>query len=222
MTSLSITKSLSVLLMITVLVAACSKDQFQYDIAQGAELTIDSIAFSTGSPSLIADGESALSFIIQAYSKRKVTINGVARDSMVLIPEDRIPASEKKVFSNNGAETGLTYSTRSLSPATISFHAKIGNMQSASQQVSIKAPGAAYPKIVIPVVFHVFELNKTDTKRYPWYLELKQEKLEELIAGLNTIFNRRGITCTQWSQRKYRIRTGNKNARWQNTGATRT
>lgn len=192
MSSFHIQRILSGLIISGLLLPACSKDHFQYEIEKGAGMKVDSIAFSTGSSSLIADGQSALSFIIQAYSKKKVTINGVEKDSMVLIPEDRIPATEKKVFYNNGTEAGQTFSTKSTSPATLSFYAKIGNTQSAAQVVTVKAPGAAYAKIVIPVIFHVFELNKTDSKRYPWYLELKQEKLESLITGLNAIFNRQG------------------------------
>lgn len=192
MTPFSIPRILFSLFIIQMFFGACTKDDFQYKIEQGPGLKIDSIAFSTGSSSLIADGESALDFIIQAYSKRKVTIEGVERDSMVLIPEDRIPASDKKVFDNNGAEVGLSFSTTATSPVNISFYAKIGETQSAAQEVIIKAPHEAYSKIVIPVIFHVFELNKTDSKRYPWYLELKQEKLEELITGLNAIFNRQG------------------------------
>jgi hypothetical protein len=196
MTFSPISKVICSLSVVILLNAACSKeDAFQYKIQQGPELTIDSIAFSAGSSSLIADGKSALSFIIQAYSKRKVTINGVERDSMVLVPEDRIPASDKKVFISNGTETGLSFSTTSTSPSSLSFYAKIGAVQSASQSVDIKAPGAAYSKIVIPVIFHVFELNKTDPKRYPWYLELKHEKLEELVDGLNAIFNRQGTSA---------------------------
>jgi hypothetical protein len=195
MTLLPIFKKTGSLLAFYLFFAACSKDDFNYEINKGTGLTIDSIAFSTGSSSLIADGQSALNFIIQAYSKRKVTINGVEIDSMVLVPEDRIPDSEKKVFNNNGTETGLSFSTTETSPATISFYAKIGDVQSATQVVNIKAPGATYSKIVIPVIFHVFELNKNDPQRYPWYLELKHEKLEELINGLNTIFNRQGTNA---------------------------
>ncbi len=44
-------------------------------------------------------------------------------------------------------------------------------------------------------MFHVFELNKTDSKRYSWYQEVKHEKLEELVAGLNAIFNRQGTSA---------------------------
>ena len=195
MNPFSISQKIYILLIIYSLFAACKKEDFQYEIPQGSTLTIDSVAFSTGSSSLIADGKSALSFIIQAYSKRKVTINGVVSDSMVLIPEDRIPESDKKVFDNNNVETGLSYSTTSASPDNVSFYAKIGNVQSASQAVSIKAPGTVYDKITIPVIFHVFELNKTDTKRYSWYQEVKQEKFEELVSGLNAIFNREGTNA---------------------------
>lgn len=172
------------------LFTSCKKDVFQYSIASGNAIKIDSVAFSAGSPTLIADGQSALNFIIQVYSKEQVTINGVAIDSMVLIPDDRIPDADKKVFDNNGNEVGLHFSTTSMSSSTLSFYAKVGNTMSETRDVVIKAPEAAYSKLVIPIIFHVFELNKTDTKRYPWYAEFDYSKLQDLVSGLNGIFNR--------------------------------
>lgn len=171
---------------------SCKKDVFQYNIATGNAIEIDSVAFSAGSPTLVADGQSALNFIIQVYSKEKVTINGVAIDSMVLIPDDRIPDSEKKVFDSNGKDVGLQFSTTSTSPSILSFYAKVGNAKSATQEVVINVAGAPYSKLVIPVIFHVFELNKTDTKRYPWYAEFDYTKLQQLVSGLNGDFNRVG------------------------------
>jgi len=180
------------LIAFTLLMQACTKEGFD-DYAM-SEVKVDSIGFSAGSPSLNADGQAALSFIIQAYSKKQVTISGVTKDSMVLIPSDRIPDSDKKVFDETGKEVGLKFSTTLSSPATKSFYAKIGNIQSVTTQVAIKTPGTAYSKIIIPVVIHVFELKKTDAKRYPWYVEVDYKRLQDMIDGMNTMFNRKGTS----------------------------
>jgi len=178
-----------------VLMLACHKEGFDYMLAEGNDIKVDSVNFSAGSSSLIADGKAALAFIVQAYSRKPVTVNGVTRDSMVLIPSDRIPDSDKKVFDETGKEVGLSFSTTAATPATKSFYAKIGNKQSGTRQVTIKAPGAPYSKIVIPVVVHVFELKKTDTKRYPWYVEVDYKRLQDLVAGMNMMFNRTGTSA---------------------------
>jgi hypothetical protein len=178
------------------LLLSCAKEAgFDYSIQQGDAIKVDSISFSAGSSSLIADGQAALTFIVQAYSKKTVTINGVAKDSMVLVPEDRIAATDKKVFDEGGKEVGPTFSTTVTTVPTKTFYAKIGTVQSATRQVSIKAPAAAYNKITIPVVFHVFELKKTDAKRYPWYVEVDYKRLQDLVAGMNAMFNRKGTSA---------------------------
>lgn len=172
--------------------ASCKKETFEYNLAKGSAIKVDSVAFSPGSSTLIADGQSTLDFIIQVYSKEKVIINGAAIDSMVLIPDNRIPDSEKKVFDGNDKEVGLQFKTTATSPTSLTFYAKVGNTSSVKQSVVIKTPGASYSKLIIPVIFHVFELNKTDSKRYPWYQEFDYSKLQSLVNGLNGIFNRVG------------------------------
>jgi hypothetical protein len=179
-------------LIIATFLLACHKEGFDYEMS---EVKVDSISFSAGSPSLIADGQAALSFIVQAYSKKQVTISGVTKDSMVLIPSDRIPDSDKKVFDETGKEVGLKFSTTATTPASKSFYAKIGEKQSSTKQVAIKTPGNPYPKIVIPVVIHVFELKKTDPKRYPWYVEVDYKRLQDMIDGMNIMFNRKGTSA---------------------------
>lgn len=176
-------------LIFSALVLSCHKEGFDYEMS---EVKVDSISFSAGSSSLIADGQAALSFIVQAYSKKQVTISGVTRDSMVLIPADRIPDTDKKVFDETGKEVGLKFSTTATTPASKSFYAKIGDKQSTAKQVTIKAPGAGYSKKIIPVVIHVFELKKTDSKRYPWYVEVDYKRLQDMIDGMNSMFNRKG------------------------------
>lgn len=174
------------------LLLACHKEGFDHEMS---EVKVDSISFSAGSPSLIADGQASLSFIVQAYSKKHVTLNGIVRDSMVLIPSDRIPDNDKKVFDETGKEVGLKFSTTVTTVATKSFYAKIGDKQSVAKQVNIKVPGAPYSKIVIPVVIHVFELKKNDPKRYPWYVEVDYKKLQDIVDGMNTMFNRTGTSA---------------------------
>ena len=186
----------AIALMLSTFMFGCEKEGFVYEMS---DLKVDSISFSAGSPSLIADGKAALSFIIQAYSKKQITINGVVKDSMMLIPSDRIPQSDKKVFDESDKEVGLTFSTTLTTPATKSFYAKIGDKQSIAKQVTIQTPAAAYSKIVIPVVVHVFELKKTDAKRYPWYVEVDYKKLQDLVTGMNTMFNRVGTSAPNGS-----------------------
>ena len=185
-------KAIMPLMLLTMLMQACHKESFDYEFA-GTK--VDSISFSAGSPSLIADGQSALKFIIQAYSRKQVTISGVTRDSMVLVPSDRIPDTDKKVFDETGKEVGLTFSTTLSTPAIKSFYAKIGDQQSVTRQVTIKTPGAAYSKIIIPVVVHVFELKKSDPKRYPWYVEVDYKRLQDMVDGMNIMFNRKGTSA---------------------------
>lgn len=179
-------------LMLSVLVLSCHKEGFDYEMS---EVKVDSISFSAGSPSLIADGQAALSFIVQAYSKKQVTISGVTKDSMVLIPGDRLPDSDKKVFDETGKEVGLKFSTTATSPASKSFYAKIGDIQSSAKQVTIKTAGTSYNKIIIPVVIHVFELKKNDPKRYPWYVEVDYKRLQDMVDGMNIMFNRKGTSA---------------------------
>ena len=171
---------------------SCKKDVFESHIPGGNEIKIDSVAFSVGTHTLLADGKSELNFIIQVYSKKTVVINGASIDSMVLVPEDRIPDSEKKVFDNTDKEVSKDFTTASITPSILSFYAKVGNTKSVVKTVNIKAPETAYNKLIIPVVFHVFELNKTDATRYPWIESMKHSKLQELVAGMNAIFNRVG------------------------------
>jgi zinc-dependent metalloproteinase lipoprotein len=179
-------------LLLTIILTACTKQQYNYDIKTGGDLKIDSVAFSTTSPALIADGQSQLRFIVQAYSRQTVTINEKPIDSMVLIPHDRVDTNSIKVMDNKGNVYGKTFSTTAVSPDAILFHAEIAGVSSASQSVSIQAPGAPYSKITIQVIFHVFELAKLDSKHYPWYSYLDSSKLRDLLSGLNGIFNRVG------------------------------
>jgi hypothetical protein len=184
-------KAIMPLMLLALLMQACHKEGFDYEYA---DTKVDSISFSAGSPSLIADGQSALKFIIQAYSKKQVTISGVTQDSMVLIPSDRIPDSDKKVFDETGKEVGLAFSTTLSHLPPNPFMRKL-EIYSLSQSSSIKTPGAAYSKIIIPVVIHVFELKKNDPKRYPWYVEVDYKRLQDMVDGMNIMFNRKGTSA---------------------------
>ena len=88
-----ILRSFFLLLSFMIVGYGCKQDAFEYNIPTGNEIKVDSVDFSVGTHTVLADGKSALNFIIQVYSKKAVVINGVSRDSMVLIPEDRIAES---------------------------------------------------------------------------------------------------------------------------------
>lgn len=100
--------------------ASCKKETFEYNLAKGSAIKVDSVAFSPGSSTLIADGQSTLDFIIQVYSKEKVIINGAAIDSMVLIPDNRIPDSEKKYLTAMTRRLG--FNLRQLQPHPLHLH----------------------------------------------------------------------------------------------------
>jgi zinc-dependent metalloproteinase lipoprotein len=192
MNPLAKSRKTCILLFVVMIMTACNKEKYNYQIKSGAELKVDSVAFSTGSPTLIADGQAALSFIVQTYSRQTLNINGNTIDSMVLIPADRIDPKSVKVLDESGNEAGNNFSTHSTTPATKTFHAEVEGVVSSAQSVAIQAPGVAYQKLVITVVFHVFELSKLDPNHYPWYSYLDTSKLRDLINGMNGIFNRSG------------------------------
>jgi hypothetical protein len=192
MNPLAKSRKTCILLLIIVVLAACKKEKYNYQIKTGSDLKIDSVAFSAGSPSLIADGQAALSFIVQAYSRQTITTDSNVFDSMVLIPADRIDKKSVKILDEQGNETGNSFSTSSTAVSAKTFHAEVEGVASAAQSVNIIAPGAPYQKLVITVIFHVFELSKLDSKYYPWYNYLDSTKLRDLITGMNGIFNRQG------------------------------
>jgi zinc-dependent metalloproteinase lipoprotein len=192
MNPLATSRKISCLLLFIVMLCSCHKQTFQSEIKTGDQLQVDSVAFSTGSSSLIGDGQSALDFIIQAYNKKTLTIEGKTFDSMVVIPADRIDGSSVKVVDESGAEFRDSYSTTSASPASKTFHAEVMGIASVPQTVSIQTPDTTYPKLQIKVIFHVFELSKLDSKHYPWYTYLDSSKLNALLNGLNGMFNRVG------------------------------
>jgi hypothetical protein len=54
-----------------------------------------------------------------------VVINGASIDSMVLVPEDRIPDSEKKVFDNTDKEVSKDFTTASITRLSCLFMQKL-------------------------------------------------------------------------------------------------
>src|SRR5882672_259595 len=147
MNLLATLRKISGLLLFFMILSACHKQTFENNIKTGDQLQVDSVAFSTGSPSLIADGQSALGFIIQTYNKQTLTIEGKTFDSMVVIPADRIAASSVKVLDEQGTEYRDIFSTTSATPASKTFHAEVMGITSAPQTVNIQATDTTFPKL---------------------------------------------------------------------------
>ncbi len=170
---------------------SCKKEEFDYQIYQPTVSDIDSVYFSTGSPTLIADNKATLQFVMEAYRKVKVeNKDGVLVDSMMFVDYEALPASEVKIYADGQVVNGMEYKTDKTSPGSIEFYAQIGNVQSKKKTVQIRQPQASLPKRVVEVVFHVFELNATDAAYDPLiYQNIEQRHVEEAIEYANDVFN---------------------------------
>lgn len=170
---------------------ACKKESFDYKPYQPAVTDIDSIYFSTGANSLLADGRATLQFVVETYRTLQITTAaGSKKDSLVFVDYKNLPEGSLKIFGPDGKEMGMTYSTNSVAPGTASFYAQVGNKKSKTQTVQLKNKQVVPQKLFVDVVFHVFELNPTDpTYDQLTYQPVTQPLLEAAIADVNNVFN---------------------------------
>lgn len=175
----------------SLVLASCKKESFNYDLYKPSVGEIDSVYFSAGAKSLIADGKAALQFVVEAYRKTKVTEpDGSQKDTLVFVDYKNLPEGSLKIFSTDGRETGLTYSTTDPSAGTIGFYAQIGNVKSATKTVVLRDKQILPEKLYVDVVFHVFELNPNDPNYDKLtYQAVTQNLLESAIADVNNVFN---------------------------------
>lgn len=170
---------------------SCEKEAFDYANYQPKVEDIDSIYFSTGSPSLIADGKAALQFVVETY--RKVQIKNAAgqlKDTMMFVDYTALPTSETKIYADGQLIDGMEFSTNDKTKTYMQFYAQVGNIKSKVKQVEIRQPKALGEKRFVDVVFHVFELSPTDPGYDPLtYQEITKQKLDDAIAYANAVFN---------------------------------
>lgn len=169
----------------------CEKETFDYQVYQPQASDIDSVGFFTGSPTLIADGQASLQFVLEAY--RRVEIKnkaGVTKDTMMFVDYKALPAEEVKVFVDGKLIEGTVFSTADLSKTTVSCYAQVGNVKSKTKEVLIRQPKNVGAMRYVDVVFHILEMNPTDYLYDPLtYQEVTPKMLNDGIAYANEIFN---------------------------------
>lgn len=170
---------------------ACKKESFNYQLYQPTVGEIDSIYFSTGSSSLIADGKAALQFVVEAYRTIQVTgADGSKKDSLVFVDYKNLPDGSLNIVASSGSVTGMEYSTTNASSGSVDFYAQIGNIKSKTKTVTLRNKQILPEKLVVDVVFHVFELNPNDdTYDELTYQPVTQSLLETAIDDVNKVFN---------------------------------
>ncbi len=207
-------KNILVVLVVLLSLQACKKETFNYNIYEAKADGIDSIYFSTGSPSLIADGKATLQFVLEAYRKVQIqNAEGKPRDTMMYVDYTSLPKSEVKIFADGKQIDGLEYVEQDLSKYTRTFYAQIGNLKSKVKSVQIKAPKPLGPKRYIDVIFHVFELSPTDPGYDALtYQDITPKQLESAVAYANAVFNNAAGKDPNGGQANMEFRLAKKNS----------
>lgn len=190
---------------------SCDKESFEYNLYKPTSEDVDSVYFSAGSPTLIADGKASLQFVVEAY--RKVYREETKKDTMMFVDYTALPEAEVKVYVDGKVIQGLEYSTTDISKSKLSVYVEIGNIKSKEKQITVLAPKAVAPKRYIDVIFHVFELNPTDPAFDPLtYQEIGADRLAKAISNANDVFNNKNGKDPNAAQANFEFRLAKKNA----------
>ncbi|MEC3906749.1 hypothetical protein VOI54_06945 [Tamlana sp. 2201CG12-4] len=183
-----------ILLYITVLAvvfSACEEDTFDYQPYTPSVSEIDSLYFSTGAKTLVADGKAALKFVVEAYRTAQFTnADGQQFDSIVQVNLRHLPEGAIKITDEADNTLGQEFSTTDLGTGTKEFKASIGDVVSEIKSVTLRQAPPAYEKLYVDVIFHVFELKSSDPSYDPLtHREIEQSHLERAVEDLNMVFN---------------------------------
>lgn len=194
---------------------SCDKDSFDYNLYKPTSEDVDSVYFSAGSPTLIADGKASLQFVVEAY--RKVSLENAKKDTMMFVDYTALPESDVKVYVDGKAIQGLEYATTDISKSKLSVYVEIGSVKSKEKQITVLPPKAVAAKRYIDVIFHVLELSPTDPAFDPLtYQELGADLLAKAVANANDVFNNKNGKDPNGAQANFEFRLAKKNA----TGGT--
>lgn len=176
---------------ISMIVSACQKKNFEYSLFKPKIDDIDSIYFSAGTTSLIADGKAALQFVVETYRTVQITgPSGLKKDSLVFVDYKNLPSGSLKIFKGDGSEVGMTYTTSNVANGTVAFFAQIGNFKSKTITVNLRPQQILPQKLYVDIIFHVFELNPNDpTYDKLTYQLVTQDLLETAVKDVNKVFN---------------------------------
>lgn len=177
-------KLLCIAALLVLLLSNCKKDSFNYKMYSPVVDDVDSIYLSATDKMLIADGQAKLKFIVEAYRLVKLPSG---KDSMEKIILGDLPAgSLRMIEEKSGKEVGAEYSTNSITYDTVKFHAEIGSIKSATKAVALRAKPAAFQKLYVDVVFHVWELNTTHPSYdVSSYQNVTYDMLQTAIRNMN-------------------------------------
>ena len=189
-------------IIVTILLSACAKEKTEILNFEASLDDIFRIELRADHKTLLPNGEAKMEFYPFVYGKKSVmkydvTEEGEYTSEMVeeeyLIPEDQLPKGEIKVYdaAGNVVENNV-YSTTSATPGTVlTFYAKAGNIESEPLAITIRSlPDESYEEIVVPVIF---QMLLPPTSSAPTY-DISEEYLEEVLKGVNDVFNRRMTT----------------------------
>lgn len=177
---------------LTMLMIGCKQETFNYALYQPSVNGIDSVSFSTGAKKMIADGQATLQFVVETYRKYPVKKGTGTRDSMVFVDYNELPSGSLKIFDGTGKEVGMTYKTTDATPGTVSFYAQVGNTKSVTKTVTLRPIPALPPKLVVDVIWHVFEQSATDKFYDPAiYQRVTPDLIDAAMKDLNDVMNNR-------------------------------
>ena len=181
-------KIITALLFLSLVIAGCKKDGFDYDMYTPTLDDVDSVYFSTGDKSLIVDGRAKLKFIVEAYRNVKRS-NG--KDSMEFMDYRLLPEGSLKVFESvTGKEVGMSYSTTQKPADTLMFYAQLGSKKSAVKKVVLRATPALPSKVYVDVIFHVWDLSPANVAYDPSsYQALTYQQILDGMAFMNKVVN---------------------------------
>jgi len=180
-----------ILAAVVIAFTACEKETFDYASYEVSSSEIDSVYFSTGNKTLIADGKASLQFVLETYRMVKVDNDeGLSGDSLMFVDYRKLKDNDVQIFADGEAIDGFEYTTTDLSKESIEFYAKVGDRISVKKKVALRSPQVEQEKRYVDLIFHVFELNSTDDSYDPLtYQEITVEQLEEAVRYANEVFN---------------------------------
>ncbi len=194
------------------LLHACSKKEaFQYNLYKPTLADVDSVYFSPGDVSLIADGQAQLKFIVETYRRMK---RDNASDTMEFFDYRLLPEGSLKVMEAvSGTQVGINYSTTTIPQDTVKFYAKIGDKQSQVYSVFLRPKPTLPSKVYVDVIFHVWELNPANVAYDPSsYQAIKYQQILDGINRMNQVVNNQLGTNANGASANFEFRLATKNA----------
>ena len=174
----------------TLVLAGCKKDTFDYKMYDPEVAEIDSVYFSPGAEQLVADGQATLQFVVETYRTLRFERDGAQIDSMVSVDYRKLPAGAVQIFKDGQPYNKMEFSTTEYATDPIQFYVKVGNATSMQYDITLRPKQAVPEKLTVDVIFHVFELTKSD----PFYDQLTyqavtHDRLVSAVEDMNNVFN---------------------------------